>query len=194
MTLLSLDIFKYFTFDYKFIKPSKILIWAIGKFYRSNFTRPKTKDRTFYRSNFRPKDKPLPFWIFWWFLAQTCFLPHFWVWLFQNIKNIDFWPIGKFYRSTKTRPYNCLCLCLCLCMMLWWCAENIIFDILAPSAFRKYATCTVFSLLCLCRCLYLCLCIWLCLFPALPGQVNHVLVPRVSSMGSGVWCLVATTC
>ena len=79
MTLLSLDIFKYFTFDYKFIKPSKILIWAIGKFYRSNFTRPKTKDRTFYRSNFRPKDKPLPFWFFWWFFAQTCFLPHFWV-------------------------------------------------------------------------------------------------------------------
>ena len=44
--------------------------------------------------------------------------------------------------------YTGLCLCLCLCMMLWWCTENIIFDILAPSAFRKYATCIGIPFIC----------------------------------------------
>ena len=40
--------------------------------------------------------------------------------------------------------------------------KNVIFDILAPSAFRKYSTCLVFSELWLCLCLCICLCICLC--------------------------------
>ena len=40
--------------------------------------------------------------------------------------------------------------------------KNVIFDILAPSAFRKYSTCLVFYELWLCLCLCICLCICLC--------------------------------
>ena len=62
----------------------------------------------------------------------------------------------------------CLCLCICLCVMVWWCTENIIFDILALSEFRKYATCIAFSALspflsciCLCICVFVYLCAYL---------------------------------
>ena len=57
--------------------------------------------------------------------------------------------------------------------------ENIIFGILAPSAFRKYSICLVFSELwpCLCPCICLCLCLCLCIEVNIVMSKGHLSQP-----------------
>ena len=57
--------------------------------------------------------------------------------------------------------------------------KNIIFGILAPSAFRKYSICLVFSelWLCLCPCICLCLCLCLCIEVNIVMSKGHLSQP-----------------